>query len=184
MRAHHPTALLLAALLAPAWAQDPTTASHRLFAEIGFAEGDTRSATLGVSWPWPQQWLKGHASLSGHWDAYLSHWRARSASVPGEHQGLTQVALVPVLRWRFDQGRSPWFVEGGIGVSLMDRRYHTPDKRFSTRFNFADHLALGRQFGTQRQHELAVRLQHVSNADIKKPNPGENFLQLRYSLAL
>lgn len=184
MRAHHPLSFLLAALLVPAWAQDPATASHRLFAEIGFAEGDTRSATLGVSWPWPQQWLQGHASLSGHWDAYLSHWRARSATVPGEREGLTQVALVPVLRWRFDQGRSPWFVEGGIGLSLMDQRYRTPDKRFSTRFNFADHLALGRQFGTLRQHELALRLQHVSNADIKKPNPGENFLQLRYSLAL
>ena len=31
------------------------------------------------------------------------------------------------------------------------------------------------------RHELALRLQHFSNAGIKHPNPGENFVQLRYA---
>ena len=47
-------------------------------------------------------------------------------------------------------------------------------------FNFGDHLAVGRSFGVQREHELALRVQHFSNGGIKEPNPGETFLQLRY----
>ncbi len=32
----------------------------------------------------------------------------------------------------------------------------------------------------ERRHALVLRIQHVSNAGIKRPTPGENFLQLRY----
>jgi lipid A 3-O-deacylase len=38
------------------------------------------------------------------------------------------------------------------------------------------------ELGQQRQHELQLRLEHVSNAGIKEPNPGANFVQLRYAL--
>lgn len=43
-------------------------------------------------------------------------------------------------------------------------------------------LGLGVSLGAQRRHELLLRLQHVSNAGLKQPNPGLNFLQLRYAL--
>jgi hypothetical protein len=52
--------------------------------------------------------------------------------------------------------------------------------RFSTRFNFGDHLAVGLRFGPRGEHGVALRLQHFSNGGIEKPNPGEDFLQLRY----
>ena len=115
--------------------------------------------------------------------AYVSQWRLRSATPAGAHHSLTQLGLVPVLRLRLDEGRSPWFVEGGIGLSVTDTMYATPGKQFSTRFNFADHLGVGLSLGARRQHELALRLQHISNGDIKKPNPGEDFLQLRWGVA-
>ena len=70
----------------------------------------------------------------------------------------------------------------GIGATVASHRYRVQDHEFSTRFNFASHLGLGRNFGAQRQHELMLSVQHVSNAGIKSPNPGENFLQLRYAL--
>lgn len=54
-------------------------------------------------------------------------------------------------------------------------------KQFSTEFNFGDHIAIGREFGERSRHALAVRIEHFSNAGINHPNPGENFLQLRYS---
>ncbi len=44
-----------------------------------------------------------------------------------------------------------------------------------------DHLAAGWQFGPRRDHELTLRIQHFSNAGIRHPNPGENFVQLRYA---
>ena len=171
--------------LAQGQADDAT--ATRAYVQIGHATGVTRSATVGVTWPWPwpgsRHWEIGGGSVTGHWDAYVSHWRAPSASTAGAFEGLTQVGLVPVLRWRADQGRAPWFVEGGIGVSLLDVRYQTPRKQFGTRFNFADHLGVGINFGAGRRHEVALNLQHISNADIRKPNPGENFVQLRYGLA-
>jgi lipid A 3-O-deacylase len=46
--------------------------------------------------------------------------------------------------------------------------------------HFADHLAVGRRFGEGLQPEVALRVQHFSSGGIHRPNPGEDFLQLRY----
>jgi lipid A 3-O-deacylase len=78
-------------------------------------------------------------------------------------------------------GTSPWFFEAGVGLTLMTSLYETDRKRFFTTFNFAVHLAVGRNFGSRNEHELSLRLQHFSNAGIKDPNPGEDFIQIRYS---
>jgi len=59
--------------------------------------------------------------------------------------------------------------------------FHSGVKRFGSKFNFGDHAAIGLQLGKSRQHEVALRIEHFSNAGIEHPNPGENFLQLRYS---
>ena len=69
-------------------------------------------------------------------------------------------------------------MEVGIGANLLFPIYQTHDKRFSTAFNFGDHLAIGYRHGNR---EFALRLQHFSNAGIKYPNPGEDFIQLRYA---
>ncbi|KDD61989.1 lipid A 3-O-deacylase domain protein [Bordetella bronchiseptica OSU553] len=41
---------------------------------------------------------------------------------------------------------------------------------------------MGYRFGPERAYEVSLRVQHFSNAGIKKPNPGENFMFLRFSL--
>ena len=64
----------------------------------------------------------------------------------------------------------------------MDKIYRTPEKQFSTSGNFHDMLGIGRSFGANRDRELSLRYVHFSNADIKKPNPGTDFLQLRYAV--
>jgi hypothetical protein len=38
-------------------------------------------------------------------------------------------------------------------------------------------------WGPRQEHELSLRLQHASNAGVKEPNPGVNFLLLRYAHA-
>jgi hypothetical protein len=58
--------------------------------------------------------------------------------------------------------------------------YHTDGKRFSTAFNFGDHVGIGREFGSEHRQELALRVEHFSNAGIDHPNPGENFVQVRW----
>jgi lipid A 3-O-deacylase len=148
------------------------------FVQAGSGER-AQCTTAGVIWPWAWK----HDGWGGQWtaatEAFVSHWRA--GAYDGGHQGFTQVGLVPMFRLRFDEGRSAWFVEGGIGITVLDKHYRTPERQFSTRFNFIDSIAVGRNFGDRHQHELSLRAVHVSNADIKRPNPGEDFLQLRYT---
>lgn len=86
--------------------------------------------------------------------------------------------MIATLRYRFAGGQSPWFVDAGVGATLFNHVYRTSDREFSTAFQFTEVLGMG---FTADPHEFALRLQHISNADIRKPNPGENLVRLRYS---
>ncbi len=138
---------------------------------------DTSTATIGLHIPTQTTFWGGSISLG--WDVYLSQWR--SDSFNGNRKNFTQVGVVPMFRYRFDAGQSPWFVDGGVGVSYMDGQYRRGNQEFSTEWNFSDHLGVGRNFGADGRQELGVYVKHVSNASIKTPNPGETFYQLRYS---
>ena len=50
----------------------------------------------------------------------------------------------------------------------------------STAFQFSDTLGAGVQFGNRARSTVGVRFQHLSNASIKRPNPGINFTQVYY----
>ncbi|MDP9920711.1 hypothetical protein J2W24_006393 [Variovorax boronicumulans] len=149
------------------------------FVQAGSAHG-TRTLTVGLSWDLPYRWQLGPGELSSYLEASYAYWQIQSADRAGLSH-LSQLALVPVLRYRPEEGASPWFFETGVGVTATSSRYRTRQKSFSTSFNFSTHLAVGRSFGAQREHEIALRLEHFSNAGIKHPNPGENFVQLRYA---
>lgn len=172
---------LLAA--APAGAQDAGQApwhTPSVYLQGDWARHGTNAFTAGATLPW-RTWhmpLWGGA-LRGHWDISLSRW---SFDGVAGHDSSLVLGVTPTLRLRPDAGRAAWFWEAGMGGTLASRRYHTEEREFSTRFNFASHLGLGFNFGARRQHELLLRVQHVSNAGIKTPNPGQNFLQLRYAL--
>lgn len=148
------------------------------FVEGGLAQQSAYSVTAGLLWPWAWRREFGRTELSGVTEAYVSHWSARGES---ERHSFTQVGLLPVIRLRPDGGRSRWFVEGGIGLSYMDNLYRRQHKEFSTRLNFVDVVGVGLSLDAQRRREVSLRLSHISNAGIKEPNPGENFLQLRYA---
>jgi hypothetical protein len=171
-------ALLLSALMvAPAaWAD---LRPGGMFLEVGGADHSTYAATAGLVWPWAWKSVRLGGELTASTEVFASYWSARAAS---GRQSFTQVGIVPLLRYRFSGGSSPWFVEGGIGISLLNEVYRTPHKQFGSSGNFYDVLAVGRSLGDARSQELSLRLTHMSNADIKRPNPGENFLQLRYGM--
>lgn len=170
------------ALAQPAPAAAPGQADRpAVYLQAGRARGDTDALTLGATLPWRsfRHALWG-SELSGHWDLYVSRWSFDA--LPGGSGHSTLLGATPVLRLTPDQGRSAFFLEAGVGATISDKRYRTPEREFSTRFNFATHLGAGLRLGAQRQHELMLRVQHVSNAGIKEPNPGNNFVQLRYAL--
>jgi hypothetical protein len=152
-----------------------------VFAQAGVAE-HAHALVAGLTWDsaWQRRWRLGQARL--YWEASLGRWTATH-----EHRDssglITQIGLTPVLRIEPSRGTA-WFFEAGIGVNVLTPIYQNGGKRFSTAFNFGDHLALGRRFGEGGRHEIAVRIQHFSNGGIRRPNPGEDFLQLRYSVRI
>lgn len=172
--------LLLASLCAGhARAQvDALKPSRAFIAEGGVTVHGGYALSAGVSWPWAWRRVSRSGEWTGMTEAYVSRWSSR---VEGDRMHFTQVGVIPVVRYRFDHGRSNWFADAGIGLSYMNRLYQRDDKQFSTRFNFIDVVGVGRNFGERREHEVGLRIAHISNGGIKKPNPGENFLQLRYA---
>lgn len=176
-------ALCLAATSLGVHAQGAPRQAAGLYLEAGQARhngAETDALTLGLRMPTGVHFFEGRLTLAV--DAYYSRWRAEPW--PGDRDRFTQVGLVPMFRWRFDEGRSPVFVEAGIGASYLVDGYRTRDKTFGSRWNFSDHLGVGVNFGAQRRHELGIYLKHVSNAGLADPNPGETFYLLRYGVAL
>lgn len=150
-----------------------------VFAEGGIARHGAYSATFGAAWPWAWKRDTAAGELTAISEAWISQWSARQVTGRGS---FTQLGFQPLLRLRFAGGTSPWFAEGGIGLTYTNEIYRSETKTFSTRFNFIDTVGVGRSFGEDRKHEVSLRVSHFSNAGIKHPNPGENFLQLRYAV--
>lgn len=150
-------------------------AGHAAHGELG----STNTTTAGMTFPWWPGRTAQQGPLTGYWDVFLSNWHA--PALGDGPRNYAQIGALYTWRYRFGEGSSPWFAEGGIGGSLMDHVYQTPDRSFSTAFQFTEVLGVGRSFGENGAHELSLRVQHFSNAGIKKPNSGETFLRLRYT---
>jgi len=174
--------LLCASTLGAALAQDASR-SPTLYVQADLADHSTDSLTLGGTLPWNGwEYSLWGSAVRGHWDISVSRWSFHAA--PDRSSSLMLLGVTPTLRLHPGGGRSAWFWEAGVGVTVSNRRYVTRHKEFSTRVNFASHAGVGVYLGARHQHELMLRVQHISNARIKRPNPGENFIQLRYAYAL
>jgi len=136
------------------------------------------SATVGLTWDW--HWRREYAvgTLTGYTEMDLARWRTRGRVAD---KGFTQFGVSPVLRLYPAAVGGGWFAEAGIGPNWISPKYRNDTREFSTTFNFGDRIAIGRRFGEQQAHEISVGFEHFSNAGIKHPNPGENFVQVRYA---
>jgi len=139
----------------------------------------TDSLSVGVTMPFGTNRLLWGGDVSFYGDFFLSGWRAPKPN-GNEKDNYAQIGAIANVRYRFSEGRSPWFIDAGIGATVMDHLYRTEDREFSTAFQFTELIGAGFSFGMQREHEVSVRLQHFSNGTIKEPNPGENFVRVRY----
>jgi lipid A 3-O-deacylase len=149
------------------------------FVEGGAGQHGVANATAGVVWDWQWEKLRRKAFLTAHTEVFASVWSARGFE--SDRQQFWLVGVLPLLRMQLSQGRSPWHIEIGIGASWMNRHYVTPDRQQGTQWNFYDVLGAGYSFGERRQHEVGFRFVHLSNCNIREPNPGEQFVQLRYA---
>lgn len=144
----------------------------------GGAGGHVGSGALGAAWSW--RWEREYeiGQLTGYTEALAARWSTYGPKID-EH--FNQFSVTPVLRLYLSPRGSGWFIEAGIGGSVISPKYRNDTRVFSTIFNFGDHVGIGRRFGEQQCRELALRIEHFSNGHIKEPNPGENFVQLRYT---
>ena len=133
-------------------------------------------ARAGIQWDWKRRWFEGREwHLGGYWDLAVGYWR-RSAA-PGLNEDITEIGLTPVFRLQQNDLKGP-YLEAGIGAHLLSRT-SLGTKRFSTKFQFGDHIGAGFRFGAHGALDLGYRFQHLSNAGIKRPNNGINFHQIR-----
>nr|WP_246295082.1 acyloxyacyl hydrolase [Schlegelella koreensis] len=130
---------------------------------------------------WTSQWRFGGVRLSGFTEVAIGRWRVEREARAGR-AGFTVGGITPTLRLWFGDSAGA-FVEGGIGANLIGPRYRKRDDRFSTVFNFGDHLGVGWRSAAPEAWEVSLRYEHYSNGSIKQPNPGENFVQLRVGRA-
>lgn len=156
----------------PSWLRFAT-----VFAQTGIGDQRARAYLLGASWDWEWRKQLRFGTLSGYLEAAVGRW---NTGKPGA-AWTTQTDATPVLRWHPAGQAARWFGEIGVGGNLIVPLFRSGARQFSTEFNFGDHFAIGREFGERVQHSIAVRVEHFSNAGINHPNPGENFLQLRYA---
>jgi hypothetical protein len=133
------------------------------------------SVAIGASWDWQRDYQASHARITGATELLVGDWRARD---PGHD--FTQVGITPVLRLYPHEWDAGWFLEGGIGGNVITTRYENRGKRFSSAFQFGDHVGIGRRFGHAMEHEVVLRVEHFSNCGLREPNSGENFVQVRY----
>ena len=165
-----------AALATVATAHAQNAASNHVYAQVGAGQ-NTQTYSIGFSRPfqWRQDFYGG--VFKALWEVQIGRWKG---SYP-EDRWYTQAGLTPTLRydWTAD---GPLFLEAGIGANVVTPHFaHGHHSRFATRFQFGDHLGVGMYLGPAHADEIALRIEHYSNGGYKQPNPGVNFVQLRYS---
>lgn len=173
-----PVALLLAVGLGLGSAA--AHADGELDVALTAAQGQSEhvsKAGLIVGWDHGQPLWQGQ-----RWRLALRHELELAAWHVPRARNLIELGYSPVLRLERPLAApgASFFVEGSIGVRLLSHTRLSSERSLSTAFQFADMLGLGWQWGADGRSTLGLRLQHISNADIKKPNPGINFVQLYY----
>lgn len=135
----------------------------------------TKMVRVGMQWKWDKQWWRSNGTHVGaYWDLNLAHWRGeRFRDIPDARLSLNSIGITPVLRLQNDSLKG-LYAEIGIGAHILSAHYDNNGHQLSTRFQFGDHLGIGYVF--RNNVELGLKIQHFSNAGIKKPNDGVDFL--------
>lgn len=155
-----------------------------VYLQAGGSRRDARVAGVGLRWnsAWPTH--RWGISWSGALDFTVSGWSAPVTAGGSQREHTAHWALVPIVRWQPHEGRSPWFAEAGLGLSLHHHRYRAEGQEQSSRWNFQEVVGVGRQLGDGEGHaQVSLRLSHFSNGGLRRPNPGETWWTVRWSHA-
>ena len=172
---HFAALLYVSVLLVPSVAR-----SEALAAEVGYGE-HVRIQSLELDFDWCRTCRLAapeHTSLA--WELAV---QAMQGHRPHEaNDNLFALGAMPLLRYSWPDRNGGFFVEDGIGVHLVSRTRLYTERELGTAFQFGELLGVGVRFCRQNACETGIRLQHMSNADIKTPNDGVTFLGIRIAV--
>lgn len=122
------------------------------------------------------RWLESSTgALTTYWEASLSRWN------PDSRENWVG-ALGLAARYEFNaEGAGAPYVEYGLGGAYLSDLDVAQNRRLGSNFQFAHRFEVGYRFGSARENELGVGYWHYSNAGIKHPNPGMDFVSVRYT---
>ena len=164
-------ASLATALLLPVAARaDPGI--DRVMVDAGYGNKVTvLQAGIGTA-DWKRWGLANGWSLSLYGKAGIALWRGNES----QNQYVIDLSAYPVFRLQGEMtpGAVP-YLEAAIGVNLLSGTRINNDRVFSTAFQFGEFVGAGVLFGAKHEYDLGLRIQHVSNGDIKEPNDGLNY---------
>ncbi len=135
---------------------------------LNFSLGNEKRYPTGNGWYWIR-----------NWEGNLSYWYLQK-NIRGEKR-LLEAGITPNFRLAREQQWSwGWrpYLEGGLGIHLLSR-IHIGTRNLGSAFQFGTHAGLGVRFGSNEQYDLAWRIEHLSNAGLREPNPGINFTMVR-----
>lgn len=147
-------------------------------AEHAFGEQNTSINRLGLQSDWNKNWFaSNNTHINGYWDLSLGQWRLHDyKGIPGNRKDIYDISITPVFRYE-SLDKKGLYAEAGIGLHVMSALYQNKNRKFSTAFQFGDHIGFGYVFSNNL--DLGIRLQHISNGSIKRPNPGMNSIVVR-----
>ena len=176
------TGLLLLVLTAAAHAGNTDHALGVILGQGVLYSRLSERSYIGLSYrqAWNPDWATRFPADTPFSLAYtLSRFRGCGRGVCDQ---LTDVGFGPMVRHfpKYKQGPS-WYVELGISLHLISQT-HISHETYSSAVQFRELLGMGIVFGPAQHYDLGLSYVHESNADIKTPNDGMNFLLLNFSI--
>lgn len=129
-----------------------------------------------LAWESPSFW---NYRFSGNWgrlalfaELGAAYWTADGSRNPSD---AWQFSAIPMLRWTVGER---YYLQAGVGPTAFNRTRFAGE-RIGSAFQFGSHLELGAFISSSSR--LGLRVSHVSNAGIERPNPGLEVFQLIYT---
>ena len=98
-----------------------------------------------------------------------------------QHDSNVIIAMSPIVRFPIAKAfEKDIEMELGVGISLLDDTQFA-GKDISTHYQFEDRIGFSTTFGNDHEYRVSLRYLHYSNAGLKKPNPGLDFISLSFS---
>ena len=151
-------------------------ASHAAAGELGVLAGSGRGYhSLALSYQPVPVW---RGELEAHpVDVSLEYSLGQVRAPNGQsNRDLLRLGVAPFARWWLSANSG---IELGVGPNVFSGT-RVGDKDISTALQFGSSIGVLHRLRSTRWL-IGLRLTHYSNAGIKQPNPGQDYLQLRVS---